>query len=232
MTLDERAPTRVLASEAHRGALHEQRPEGQELSEAPVDPALAGHQLALVQELLELGVDREACRWPDVRAPDPAQHLSVDRRLPADHRAGVLELGLRALEAGDGFAGRRGRGRALATLGEDPLELVLVVLQHLGGLVDGDVPAADQRLGVELAGGPLALDEVVHEGLRHRRVVALVVAPAAVADHVDDHVAVELLAELERELGHADARLRVVPVDVEDRDLQALRDVRAVVRRP
>jgi hypothetical protein len=52
------------------------------------------------------------------------------------------------------------------------------------------------------------LDELVHEGLRHRGVVALVVAAAAVADHVDHDVLVELLAELEGQLGHPHARPR------------------------
>ena len=157
---------------------------------------------------------------------------AVDGGLPADHHAGVLELRLRALEARDRLgSGGGGRVAVLAGLGEHPLELRLVVLQRLLGLVERDVAAADERLGVELAHRALGLDEVVHQRLRHRGVVALVVTAAAVADHVDDDVAVELLAVLERELGDAHARLGVVPVDVEDRHLQALGHVGAVLRR-
>jgi hypothetical protein len=61
-----------------------------------------------------------------------------------------------------------------------------------------------------------------------RRVVALVVAAAAVADHVDDDVLLERLAELERQPRHPHARLGVVAVHVEDRRLDRLGDVGAV----
>ena len=119
---------------------------------------------------------------------------------------------------------------ALPGLKEHALELSQVVLRHLLGLVRGDVATADERLGVKVAHGPLGLDEVVHARLGHRGVVALVVAAAAVADHVDDHVSAKLLAVLEGEPGGAHARLGVVAVHVEDRDLVALGDVSAVPR--
>jgi hypothetical protein len=112
--------------------------------------------------------------------------------------------------------------------GEDPLELALVVAQRLLGLLDGDVAAADQRLGVELAHRALALDQAVHQRLGHRRVVALVVAAAAVADHVDDDVLAERLAVVEGQPGDAHARLGVVAVDVEDRRLDHPRHIGAV----
>src|SRR5699024_2380990 len=96
----------------------------------------------------------------------------------------------------------------------------------------GDVVAPDEVLGVELADRALGLDELVHQRLRHRRVVALVVAPAAVAHDVDDDVLVELLPELEGELGGPHAGLRVVAVDVEDRRLDHPGDVRGVQRGP
>ena len=115
-------------------------------------------------------------------------------------------------------------------LDEDPLELLLVVAQRGLGVLDGDVAAADERLGVELADAALGLDEVVHQRLGHRRVVALVVAAPAVADHVDDDVLVELLAELVGQLGHPHARLGVVAVDVEDRRLDHPGDVGGVGR--
>src|SRR5207253_2505746 len=68
--------------------------------------------------------------------------------------------------------------------------------------------------------------------LGETRLVALVVAEAAVAPHVDDDVAVEALAELDRELAGPGDGLGVVAVDVEDRCLDALGDVRRIGRRP
>ena len=75
------------------------------------------------------------------------------------------------------------------------------------------------------------LDLVVHERLREGRLVALVVPVPAVAEHVDDHVPVERLAEVEGQLGDEDRRLRVLAVDVEDRHLDHLGHVGAVGRR-
>ena len=72
---------------------------------------------------------------------------------------------------------------------------------------------------------------LVHQRLGERRLVALVVAVPAVADHVDDDVLAERLAELERQLGDVDDRLGILAVDVEDRHLDHLGDVGAVARR-
>ena len=58
-----------------------------------------------------------------------------------------------------------------------------------------------------------------------------VVAPAAVAVHVDHHVAVERRAEVQRQVDHLGHRLGLLAVDVEDRDLQHLGDVGGVGRR-
>ena len=230
VALHERAAARVLARQAHRGALEQQRPEREKLAVPPVDVALAGHPLTLGQQRHELGVDGEPLGRLRVRRADPLEDRTLDGCLPADHRSGALELRCGTLKSGDGFGQRRRRVAALAGLGEDPLELCLVVAQDVLGLGEREITAPDQRLGVELAHRALRGDQVVHEGLRHRRVVALVVAAAPVADHVDDRVAVELLAELERELCDPHARLGVVPIDVEDRHLQALGDVRRIER--
>ena len=130
----------------------------------------------------------------------------------------------------DGGPLRRAGVLGLAHLGEDPLQLLLVVLEDLLGLLDRDVATTDEGLGVELAHRALLLDQVVHQRLGVRRVVALVVAAAAVADQVDDDVLVERLAVLERQPGHPDAGLGVVAVDVEDRRLHHPGDVGAVER--
>ena len=62
-------------------------------------------------------------------------------------------------------------------------------------------PLHDQLFGVDLGEGRPLADLAVHERLGERRLVALVVAVPAVAEHVDDDVAVELLAELQGQLG-------------------------------
>ena len=105
----------------------------------------------------------------------------------------------------------------------------------LGLLVDPrlvDHALLDQPLAVDLADRRLRLDRRVHQRLGEARLVALVVAEAAIAPHVDDHVAAELLAELGRHLAAPGDRFGIVAVDVEDRRLDALGDVRRVRRGP
>ncbi len=76
----------------------------------------------------------------------------------------------------------------------------------------------------------MAADRLVHQRLGEGRLVALVVAEAPVAEHVDDHRLVELLAELGGHLGGVDDRFRVVAVGVQDRRLDHLGDVGRVGR--
>ena len=76
----------------------------------------------------------------------------------------------------------------------------------------------------------MLLDLAVQDGLRVAGVVAFVVAVAAVADHVDDDVLLELLAVVEGDLHHAYGGLGIVAVDVEDGRLHAARDVGGIRR--
>ena len=73
--------------------------------------------------------------------------------------------------------------------------------------------------------GVLALILRRHLGLRVGGLVGLVVAPAAVADQVDQDVVAELVAVGEGEPDGGDAGGDVVGVDVDDRDVEALGEV-------
>ena len=115
------------------------------------------------------------------------------------------------------------------------LELLLEMRDEiLGVLVDPglvDDAFLDQPLAVDLADRRVLLDRRVHQRLGEARLVALIVAEAAIAPHVDDDVAVEGLAELDRQLAAEGDRFRIVAVDVQDRRLDALGDVRRIGRR-
>ena len=91
-------------------------------------------------------------------------------------------------------------------------------------------PSLDQTLGVDLARRRQGADLRIHQRLGEGRIVALVVAEAAVAEHVHHHVLVELLAELGGHLGGEDHRLGIVAVDVEDRRLDHQGHVRRIGR--
>ena len=87
---------------------------------------------------------------------------------------------------------------------------------------------AHQALLVERRHRGMLLDLAVHQRLRVARVVAFVVAVAAIADHIDHHVLLELLAVVESDLHHPYGGIGIVAVDVENRRLHAARDVRRV----
>ena len=240
--LHERAAARVLPGEPDRHALLEQRAER---DSSPIPQSMPPSRTIAARRCTSccsLGCSGEALGHVHERVADVLHVLGRDGRLGA--AGGRLLVGLlrgRPLEAavalgvgaGEVAGGSGVGGLALAGLlglGEHPLQLLLVVPQRVLGLLDADVAAADERLGVELADRALGLDQVVHQRLGHRRVVALVVTAAAVADQVDDDVLVERLAELVGQLGHPDAGLGVVAVDVEDRRLDHPGDVGAVDR--
>ncbi|MND94386.1 hypothetical protein D3C80_866020 [compost metagenome] len=106
----------------------------------------------------------------------------------------------------------------------------VAVLVDLGlGALGIDAAGLDQRLGVQLAGGALLADLLVHQRLGAVRLVGLVVAATAVADQVDDHVTLELHAVVDGQLGHEQHGFRVVAVHVQDRRLDHLGNVGGVL---
>lgn len=72
---------------------------------------------------------------------------------------------------------------------------------------------------------------LVHQRLRDRRRVLLVVAELAEADDIDDHVLMELRAEVDGELRGEHHGFGIVAVHVQHRRFDHLDDVRAVQRR-
>ena len=105
-------------------------------------------------------------------------------------------------------------------------------LLHLLGkplhLLARDDALCDESLGELREDGRVAGDRRSHQRLRVGGLVLLVVAEAAVADEVDDHVAAEPLAVGQREPDRRERRRGVVGVDVDDRHVVALGDVARV----
>ncbi|CNU75443.1 Uncharacterised protein [Mycobacterium tuberculosis] len=223
MPLGEGAAAAVLPRQAHQLAFGHQRAQRQQLAKGPVDLAFIGHLPALLQHRLDSRVRGEAVRQGEERIADPGQQVLVHR---SGQPRGNHLVGL------DRLARLHTVLLQLAHFVEHPFQLALVVAQRVLGLLHRDVATSDQGFGVAFAGPALGVDDVVHVGVGHRRVVTLVVPAAAVAQHVDDDVLLEPLSEVHRQPRHPDTRLRVVAVDVKDRCPDHLCDVGAVLAGP
>ncbi|OPZ13663.1 MAG: hypothetical protein BWZ10_02004 [candidate division BRC1 bacterium ADurb.BinA364] len=86
-------------------------------------------------------------------------------------------------------------------------------------------------LQIAVAHGMALADRLVHQRLGEHRLVAFVVAAAAIAIHVDDHVALKGLAKFHRQVHGLGDRLGILAVDVKNRNLQHARHVGGVDRR-
>ena len=233
MALHEGASPRVLPGHANGGALGEQRAEREQFAESPVDRAAAAHLDALLQQPLQLAVHAEALWRVVVRVADELDDALGNSRRLRFMDAFCITLGVvgrREAVAGV-FRDHRDR-RGLRGVGfcERLLEARLEVCVGTLVLFLGDVAASNQRFCVEGSNAALRLDEVVHERLGHRGVVALVVSATAVADDVDDDVTLELLPIVESELRHTHYGFWVVAVDMKDRRLNCLGNVGGVLR--
>jgi hypothetical protein len=230
VAVGEGAALGVLAGEADVDAVGQQRAEGERLGLAEVDPALLDRLHPPRERAAQLAVDVEAVGGLQQLLVELAQLLGRDGGV--DRRAGG---------AVEQFAGAAGgvHGRVLVLAGLHLLAQLLQRRRHLlaallGSVADvlgRDRPLADQLLGVDLRDRRVGFDLRRHGRLRVGRLVGLVVAEAAVADHVDDDVAAPALAVGHRQPYRRRAGLDVVGVDVDDRHVESLCHVRGVGRR-
>jgi len=159
MTLTERAPPRVLAGDAHRRALQEQRTERHGLGERPVDVPGRERVRARVTRIRPAGMDVERVRPGGQRLDDPLQDGWLHRGVrllgrPAGSGSGSSRIGApssrpvscgswvsskRPVELGPKIGGRRGCTRP--RLGHRARQLVGVPLAHRRVVVDQGVHA-------------------------------------------------------------------------------------------
>ena len=199
--------------------------EGESLGGRPIDRgALGDHLAATLQERDQLGVYRE------VRGH--RAHPVGREREPLDGHGRVRRLlGLASAEASPGpsrLVGLVGLGRPRLDHRQSLLELVAQILFDASDVVLGEEAELEQLVGVQPSYRLLVSNLLVHQRLRVARFVALVVTVASIADEIDEHVLAEALPIRKREPRAVHHGLRIVPIHVEDGDLDHLGDVGAV----
>ena len=108
------------------------------------------------------------------------------------------------------------------------VELRSVFLGDLHRLLARHLAELQKLLEVALVDARPLLNDAVERRLGERRFVGLVVAAAPEAVHVDDDIPLELAAEVHRQIDDLCDRLRILTVDMKDRDLKHLRHVGGV----
>ena len=226
MAVTEGAALHILAADPDRVALYQQGAVGEQFAQAPVQAVLFNHGPAVLEELHDLpeilavlgqaaqGVGQLAQPLPV--EPGPHLHGIVTRLLDPE----ILPQPGEEVGHRDGLGGLRLLHRRV--------ELALDLGPHRLGRGAVHQALGLELLQVELPGIRVLLDGLVELGLREFGLVALVVAILPVTEQVDEDVPVPTLAVFQGNPHRRDHRLGVVCVDVEDRAVRGLGDVRAV----
>ncbi len=225
MAMREGTATDVLTTDADRVAFEQQGRVGQRLGIAPVDGQCTGtHLLAVFENLRYLALDDEAFGHCKHLAGEFLQGLQIEPGI-VTRGPGMAQVGTPVDE------------QLLVGLLDQALDHVQTVVQRGAVLVDLRLHALgvlhiglDQAVGIQLARGALLGDLLVHQRLGTARLIGLVVAAAAVADQIDHHIALELHAIIDGQLGDEQHGLRIIGVHVEDRRLDHFRHVGGVLR--
>ena len=184
VTVRERPALGVLTGEADVGSLGQQRGERQALGMAELDLALLELVDAGEQRLAQLAMDREAVGHPQQLLVERAQALLRDRRLD-----------LRAARSVELAGAERGRARVLVLARLHLVRSRFSVVwscswDRFASLSTSSAVTTPSSISlrVQLGDGRVLLDLRRHRRLRVGGLVRLVVAVAAIADQVDDHV--------------------------------------------
>ncbi|MCY1222428.1 hypothetical protein D9M72_345210 [compost metagenome] len=226
VAVGEGAAAGILAGDAHRVARGHQRGEGQVLAHAPVQRLVAAaHVGAVLDDLFHQRVQLQRLR----RGGD-----ALGQALQFGHRhGGVGGVGPLAVQERHPVHGelvlevrQDGVGGVLAGVHRGAVFLDLLVAE-----LGRDQVLRGQLVGVQPARAGVLGDLLVHQRLRDRRGVLLVVAQLAEADDVDHDVLVEFHAEINGQLHGVHHGFGIVAVHVQHRGLDHLDHVRAVQRR-
>ncbi|MND53740.1 hypothetical protein D3C80_447860 [compost metagenome] len=229
MTLREGAAFAILTGKTNLVAIGNERTESKRFRHRPVDAfARLDHLRAVFHEALDRAVGAEAFRNGRQLLADFLQLLHRHAGLAATLLIGIVggaQAGPLAIQP-VGLVGLVG----LACL-EFLFQMSAPVGLHLLEFAFVHQAFRDQAVGIDARDRLVATDDLVHLRLRERRLIAFVMAEAAVAEHVDDDRLVELHPVFGRDLGRIGNRFRIITVDVEDRRFDHLGDVGRIGRR-
>ena len=224
--VEESTAAAVLPNQAAVKAFLDDRGIGHRLGESPIHINLGTrHPRTLAHDALHAPVQLDVRRNVGNRLAELLYRLGADRRIDIVVPARVAEARPVDRKLVTDQAQRRPRYRLAA------IEAIAIVVLQLLDVARRDHTALDQGIRILLARGLMATDLAVHDGLRCRGLVGLVVTVPPVTHQVDDDVFLESLPVLQRQPGYEQGGLRVITVYVKDRRLDHLGDIGTVVGR-
>src|SRR5258705_9560503 len=221
MTLIEGAALGILPSQTNWIPFQQQRAKSQRFRKTVIDGSFAvPHLRTLLKQLDDLGMHVKAVRNADQRVGD----LRQPRGVQAGFRF-VLRFKTSAA-VGRPLFWQLPKLRNLSDLARLGL-LFFILLAHI--LDDLHGLHAD-ALGVDAPERRMILNAFVHARLRDGGIVYFAMTVAPVANDVDHHVTAKLRAIVCGQLAYAHDGVRVFAVDVKDRNILALGDIRGESR--
>ena len=219
------APTHILPGQADIMALCQQCAVGQDFCIAPVHrQGAGGHLVTIIQQPGNLLLRHKAIRH-FIKA---GRQLLQGAQIQAGVRCYVpfmANVGSPVnMQGGVGVFHHTVPGHRMAFIQRLAISLKPGFIVFSGQGAHGHEP-----VGIEAQGCGVLANLLIHDGLGDGRFVPLIVPPAAIAHHVNDHILVELHAIVQRQLGDEDHRLRVITIDMEDGRLDHLGNLSAVV---
>jgi hypothetical protein len=229
MPVAERATLAVLPGYPHPQALGGKRRQRQGFGRRPVERlSTPRHLLAALEKLLDLGMRLESLGKGHEPVEQVLEHFTAD----AGVDVGSLPLTPTHIEGPN--TAHVAAVHVVVALGDRQfrIEPGPVFLGDLHRLLAGDLAELQELFQIALVHARSPLDHAIERRLRERRLISLVVAAAAEAVHVDDDVALELAAEIHGQIDHLRHGFRILPIHMEDRDLQHLGHVGGIHARP
>ena len=112
------------------------------------------------------------------------------------------------------------------------INAVSIRLRHRREFLSSNDAAFYKSRAVQSSNTQVPLYRLIHDGLSRRWLVRLVVAQSPIADQVDHDILVKCLPVAQRQSYRRDDSLGIIPVNMQDRRFDHLRDIRAIRGRP
>mmetsp|Transcript_13546 Transcript_13546/g.32144 ORF Transcript_13546/g.32144 Transcript_13546/m.32144 type:complete len:542 (-) Transcript_13546:1424-3049(-) len=224
VAMTERTTLHILTGDANMVAFDEKGAKGHGLRRAPVDASpFLGHLTSRLEDFSHLPVQLEPLWHAPGLHSDHLQRLGIDA---GGTDAAHLRWTFEATPPGTEPVIRLGFIRLAL------LELVFVVLKSevadLLQLLVGGGAVLDEAFLIDFERAWVLLDLLVQLGLGEEGLIELVVAVAAVADHVNDDIGSPLVTVLHGRLKGGRYGERVIAIAVEDGNIEGLAKVGAV----